>query len=120
MATTHAQVPEPAHGQVWIKVNAPVDAMIRGVVERLNDVPELETIESCQGRGGKPAVVSFWLGDDWQRLTAFVFGDLAPVLVAIPGQIRLSVETSHGNRPRCRLQFDLGVVSHVEAALDSL
>ena len=49
--TEHAQVPQRAHEQVWIKVNAPVDAMIRGVVE--NDVPELETIESCQGPRGQ-------------------------------------------------------------------
>jgi hypothetical protein len=68
------------HSQIWVKVNAPVDKDIAGLIEALSLFPRLQTIESCQQDGHRPIWVSFTYGlyqpepNDWQELADFVLG----------------------------------------------
>jgi len=66
------------HEQVWVKVNAPVDAGVAESVSVLNGVDGLETLQSCQGdAGGKLGYVYFACGD-WNRMCRFVFSGNRP------------------------------------------
>ena len=71
------------HKQVWTKVNAHVDIGIVGVVEALNMFPLLQTIESCEGTGGRPWVC-FSYGESeqqsWREVAEFTLGIFAPLL----------------------------------------
>lgn len=66
------------HKQVFVKINAPVDAAICDLVSALGAFPSLETIESCQGSEKSSAWVCFRYGNywdhPWRDLAAFVFG----------------------------------------------
>jgi len=72
-----------AHEQAWVKVNAPVDRKISGIIAALGESPLLESIESCEGSGTTWAWVCFRYGSYWKHpwkdLTEF--GYLAPGLV---------------------------------------
>src|SRR6516164_1098222 len=64
------------HRQVWIKVNADVDAGIVRLVEALSSFPQLRTTSSCQGNPPRGAEVTFVYGehvyDGWKALAEFV------------------------------------------------
>jgi hypothetical protein len=75
------------HKQVWVKVNAPVDAGVAELVAELSKFNGLETIESCQGGGESPAFVLFRMAD-WRSTGVFLFDYLMPVL---PSEILDSV-----------------------------
>ncbi len=97
--------PGPAAGgrhlQVFTKVNAPVDAGVRGVVAALSRFPSLETVESCEdaGHGGRWVCFrhgAYW-DHPWRELAEFVLGYLAPGLVREVGDdasIRIQVTGS--------------------------
>jgi len=51
--------PREVHKQVVVKVNAFADETIAPLVEALNRFERIETIDSCQGYGGRPAYVYF-------------------------------------------------------------
>jgi hypothetical protein len=78
------------HNQVWIKLNAHVDAGIREFVEALDRSPKPRTISTCQGTRPQGARVSFNYGedvyDDWKGGVAdtlpFIY---APLLSAGSG-----------------------------------
>jgi hypothetical protein len=89
------------HLQKWIKVNAPVDEGISGIVSALGRFPTLETVESCQGNCQKGAWVCFRYGKYWEggwtEISDFVLGYLAPGLVEAVGDdasVRIQVTTS--------------------------
>ena len=69
----------PCHKEVPVKVNALVDEGVADLVEALSEVPELVTLESCQGGSGQDAYVFFRLGD-WAQCGAFLFGQLLPAM----------------------------------------
>jgi hypothetical protein len=73
------------HKQTWIKVNAPVDKLIRGLVSALNLFPKLQTIESCQGNGNSQSWVNFYYGEhwkhSWKELANFVLEYFGPGIV---------------------------------------
>lgn len=79
------------HHQVWAKVNTPVDEGIAELVSLLNSFPNVQTLESCQGTGKRPACVWFYCGNptdlqdfeknDWREIIQFAFGLLGPSLV---------------------------------------
>jgi hypothetical protein len=106
------------HKQVFVRVNAQVDAGIVSVVSALNAIRGLETIESCEGEiGGKAAYVYFWFGD-WQELSKLCFSEIAPRLTPdVHADCRVSVEVFDGGRPTGKIEFNAEATDRVACAL---
>lgn len=106
------------HEQVWIKVNAPVDAGVAEIVSVLNGVDGLETLQSCQGEaGGKAGYVYFACGD-WQRMCQFVFQKIGPTLKSkVDEDAELTVEATSADSPMARLSFKAEATDIVVSAL---
>jgi hypothetical protein len=90
-----------SHEQSWIKVNAPVDRRISGIISALSEFQSLESIESCEGDEAHSSWVCFRYGSywdhPWRDLAAFVLGYLAPGLVEELGDdvsVRIQVTPS--------------------------
>jgi len=81
------------HRQVYVKVNAPVDEGVAGLVTALSIFPNLETIESCQGEpDGHNAFVYFKCGN-WKDCAAVIFDEIMPALDDdLRAAVSLSVE----------------------------
>jgi len=105
------------HDQVWVKVNAQVDIGIAEIVELLNRVDGLETLQSCQGIPGEaPAYVYFSCGD-WQNVCRFVFDEVGPKLhERLDDEVRASVELLGGNAVG-KLSFSAEAASLIASAL---
>lgn len=74
------------HKEVLVKVNARCDEGIAPLVQALSKIPELETLESCQGEPGEAhAFVVFTMRRGWQAIGDFLFRQLLP---ALPPDIR--------------------------------
>src|ERR1700733_8971881 len=100
-----------AHEQVWVKVNAPVDAGIAEVVSLLNKIDGLETLQSCQGFPDEaPAYVYFRCGE-WEEVCRFAFTRLAPALPQIE-DVSVSVEVFGGSTPTGKIRFSAEATSH--------
>jgi len=89
------------HEQTWVKVNAPVDRRISGIISALGEFPSLESIESCEGSGSTAGWVCFCYGSYWKHpwkdLAEFMLGYLAPGLAAGVGDdasVRIQVTPS--------------------------
>jgi hypothetical protein len=106
------------HKQVFVKVNAEVDAGMATVVSTLNEVEGLQTVESCQGEtGGKFAYVYFWFGD-WASLSKFLFREVEPTLSdSLGADYRVSVEVFSGSRPTGKIEFSAEATGTVASAL---
>jgi len=109
------------HEQVWVKVNAQVDAGIARLVSILNRVDGLQTIASCEGIAGqKPAYVYFNYGD-WQRLSALMFETIGPALWNhFENEATVSVEVFNGSEPMGKLSFDKEATNVVASLLEGL
>ena len=59
------------HRQVWAKVNAQCDSGIASLVETLNEINGVTTLDSCEN-GAWGAYVFFTYGDTWQDLAALL------------------------------------------------
>ena len=107
-----------AHEQVWIKVNAPVDAGVAELVSILNSVDGLETLQSCQGDpGGRQGYVYFTRGD-WQKMCQFVFQEIGPILKDKADEdATLIVEATSADAPMARLSFKAEATGIVVSAL---
>src|SRR5271163_3055599 len=94
------------HDQVWVKVNAPVDAGVAEIVAVLNSVDGLETLQSCQGdAGGSPGYVYFACGD-WRKMCQFVFQKIGPTLKGkADDDAELTVEATSADFPMAKLSF---------------
>ncbi len=69
------------HRQAWVKVNAQVDRGVVPLIEALNAIPELRTLESCE-TDGDVAWVCFDAGtQNWRKLAEIVFDWLGPKLM---------------------------------------
>jgi hypothetical protein len=106
------------HVQTWIKVNAPVDTGIAEMVSILNNVSDLETLQSCQGDpGGREAYVYFSCGN-WSRLCELVFVRIGPVLKSrVDEDARLVVEATSAESPMAKLSFRAEAAETVASAL---
>jgi hypothetical protein len=106
------------HEQVWVKVNAPVDAGVAEVVSVLNTVEGLETLQSCQGdAGGRPGYVYFACGN-WQKMCEFVFRKIGPVLkTKVDEDATLVVEATSADSPMAKLSFKAEATDIVVSAL---
>jgi hypothetical protein len=106
------------HEQVWVKVNAPVDAGVAEIVAVLNSVDGLETLQSCQGdAGGKSGYVYFACGD-WQKMCQFVFQKIGPTLKSKADEdAKLTVEATSAEAPMAKLSFKAEATDTVVSAL---
>jgi hypothetical protein len=106
------------HEQVWVKVNAPVDAGVAEIVAVLNSVDGLETLQSCQGdAGGKSGYVYFACGD-WQKMCQFVFQKIGPTLKSkVDEDAKLTVEATSADAPMAKLSFKAEATDTVVSAL---
>jgi len=104
-----------AHKQVWVKVNSPVDEGIAGLVERLNRIDELYTLDSCQGYDGWGWV--YFRYGDWRKLSKFVFCTLASALRGI-GEIVYRIESADGDEPMGKILFRAETIPQIVSALN--
>ena len=102
------------HGQAWIKVNTHVDARIAAIVELLNTVPHLQTVDSCQGDPGE-AYVYFRL-DGWMNAGKFLFEVIEPALRSV-AESSVSIEVVNGSTPLGKIGFRAESFEEVLSAL---
>lgn len=109
------------HRQVWVKVNAQVDAGIASLIEALNSFQGVRTVESCEGNGDS-AWLCFDCGEqDWSALCEFVFKVIGPSLMAEFGdRINLNVSITESGLYRAEMTVTKSVISAVSAALRQL
>jgi len=113
------------HNQSWVKVNAPVDQRISGIVAALSLFPSLETIESCEGTAKDGAWICFRYGSYWEHpwhdLADFVLGYMAPSLRAKVGDdASVRIQATPSGQFFGELSIRPQAVSNVETALREL
>ncbi len=95
-----------AHTQVWVKVNAPVDAGVAEIVAALNTVDGLETLQSCQGNPGESDGYVYFACGDWKRISQFVFEQVGPELKRkLDDDATLIIEATNADEPLAKLSF---------------
>jgi hypothetical protein len=115
----------PPHEQTWVKVNAPVDQRISGIISALGEFPSLESIESCEGRRSHGAWVCFRYGSYWKHpwkdLAEFVLGYLAPGLVeALGDDVSVRIQVTPSGQIFGELSVRAGAEYRVEVQLRKL
>lgn len=106
------------HEQVWIKVNAPVDAGVAEVVSILNTVDGLETLQSCQGDPGRKDGYVYFACGDWQKMCDLVFRKIGPTLKNRADEdAKLVVEATSADAPMAKLSFKAEATGIVVSAL---
>lgn len=113
------------HPQTWVKVNAPVDCGVSGIVETLSLFPSLETIESCEGNTERGPWVCFRYGRYWEHpwrdLADFVLGYMAPKLTKTVGDdASIRIQVTPSGTMFGELSVRPEAASNVEAALREL
>jgi len=116
---------ETIHTQEIVKVNAPIDQSIAGLVFELNRFPFLYTIESCQGDGeAQGAWICFDVGakgSSWQLLSEFVLGVLGPGLASLVGDAaHVSINVMPSGRVQGEVTIRPGAVQAVTGAIQQL
>lgn len=110
--------PMAAHPQRWIKVNAPIDEGVAEIVELLNQVDGLETLQSCQGEPGYRDGYVYFACGDWKRLSQFVFERIGPTLKEkLDEDATLTVEATNAEEPMAKLTFRAEASGMVVSAL---
>ena len=109
------------HNQTWVKVNTPVDVGIAEVVRVLNDIPGLQTLDSCQGEPGqRPAHIYFQYGD-WRQLGTLLFDRLGPAIRAkLPDDAHVTCEVFNGSSPTGRITFSPEATPMVASILNAV
>ena len=108
--------PLSPHAQVWVKVNTTVDVGIADIVSLLNEIPGLQTLDSCQGEGDRPAYVHLYYGD-WHQIGRFMFEGLAPKLEQAGEDATVSVEIFGGSAPMGTIRFAREAMQRIASAL---
>lgn len=107
-----------AHEQVWVKVNAPVDAGVAEIVSVLNSVDGLETLQSCQGDAGRKDGYVYFAYGDWRKTCEFVFQKVGPTLKSkVDEDATLTVEATSADSPMAKLSFKAEATDIVVSAL---
>ncbi len=109
----------------WVKVNAPVDRGVKGIVFALSEFPRLETVESCEDNNTHGPWVCFRYGsywnNDWRELANFVLGFLALRLNLLVGDdANLKIQSTPSGNIFGELSVRPGAALRVEAALKKL
>ena len=105
------------HPQVWIKVNAQVDAGVADLVETLNSFDGLVTLQSCQGETGRQPASVYFAFEDWRKLAEFALERIGPTLQNCPGETKIAIEAVNGSRPIARLTFSTESMHYITSAL---
>jgi hypothetical protein len=106
------------HDQVWVKVNAPVDAGVAEVVSVLNSVNGLETLQSCQGDAGQRDGYVYFACGDWRQMCELVFQRIGPTLKnRVDEDAKLVVEATSAENPMAKLSFKAEATGIVVSAL---
>jgi hypothetical protein len=106
------------HEQVWVKVNAPVDAGVAEIVSVLNTVDGLETLQSCQGDPGRKDGYVYFSFGDWRKVCEFIFQRIGPTLKSkADADADLTVEVSSADSPMAKLSFKAEATGIVVSAL---
>jgi len=108
-----------AHREVPVKVNARVDAAIAELVTVLNEYPNLQTLQSCQGEAGGEAYVFFTCGS-WQSTCEFLFGKIAPALSAKIDDEILQIEVFGNEDPVGRIAFQPESIAEITSEIKRL
>jgi hypothetical protein len=107
-----------SHEQVWLKVNAPVDAGVAEIVSVLNTVDGLETLQSCQGDPGERNGYVYFACGDWRKMCEFVFQKIGPTLKSkVDEDANLIVEATSADAPMAKLSFKAEATGIVVSAL---
>jgi hypothetical protein len=106
------------HEQVWVKVNAPVDAGVAEIVSVLNSVDGLETLQSCQGDAGHQHGYVYFACGDWRKMCELVFQRIGPTLKnRVDDDTKLTVEATSADVPMAKLSFKAEATGIVVSAL---
>jgi hypothetical protein len=113
------------HTQTFVKVNAPVDSGISGIVSALSEFPKLETIESCEGDESNGPWVCFRYGsywnNSWCEIAEFVLGYLSPNLIEMVGDdVQIGIKVKPSGNILGELSIRPGAAPIVEAAIKGL
>lgn len=113
---------EKEHSHVWVKVNAPVDSGVSGIVSALSLFPQLETVESCEGDSERGSWVCFRYGSYWKRpwydLVNFVLGCLGPGIIGQVGDdAGVRIQMTPSGQVFGELSVRPGASQRVESAL---
>lgn len=92
------------HKTVLVKVNSPVDEGIAGVVAALNEIPNLYTTQSCQGRDDSYAFVWFRYGKNVHEAADFLVW--LTRAVGMPRTVRILAEWGGGEQLRIELRCE--------------
>src|ERR1700719_3777134 len=107
-----------SHEQVWVKVNAPVDAGVAEVIAVLNSVEGLETLQSCQGDPGERNGYVYFTCGDWREMCECVFQRIGPTLRnRVDEDAKLTVEATSSDSPMAKLSFKAEATDIVVSAL---
>lgn len=116
--SNHTILDMATHDQVWVKVNAPVDAGVAEIVAVLNSVDGLETLQSCQGDAGRKDGYVYFACGDWQKMCQLVFQKLGPTLKSkVDEDAKLTVEATTADFPMGKLSFKAEATDIVVSAL---
>jgi hypothetical protein len=106
------------HIQTWVKVNATVDAGVAELVELLNRVDGLETLQSCQGDAGKHDGYVYFSCGNWNTVCEFVFDRIGPSLKESADEdVTLTVEATSADCPMAKLCFKAEAIPTIVSAL---
>ena len=109
------------HRQVWVKVNAQVDAGVAPLIEALNRYPGIRTLESCEGNGDTAWIAFDCGGSGWKPLARVVLGELGPALMKDFGdRVSLSVTTTESGLYRAEMTVTRAVISAVVDSVKQL
>lgn len=107
-----------SHEQVWVKVNAPVDAGVAEIVSVLNGIDGLETLQSCQGDAGQQNGYVYFSCGDWRKMCELVFEKIGPTLKSkVDEDASLTVEATSADSPMAKLSFKAEATGVVVSAL---
>jgi len=106
------------HAQTWVKVNATVDAGVAELVELLNRVEGLETLQSCQGDAGRRDGYVYFSCGDWNTMCKFVFEKIGPTLKErADDDVTITVEATSAQCPMGKLCFKAEAIGTIVSAL---
>ncbi len=118
------------HKQAGVKVNAPVDSGIAGIVAALSAFPRVRTLESCEGEVTDAGIeqaawVCFQYGDYWEHpwrdAAQFVRGYLGPRLaLAVGDGASLSLRVTASGTTEGELRVRPGAFRETARALQAL
>jgi hypothetical protein len=107
----------PEHKQVFVKVNAEVDAGISSVVSALSELEGLQTLESCEGEPGRKSAYVYFRYGNWDNVSRFTFRELAPKLARAASKCRVGLEVFGGSHPTAKIEFSAEATDSIASAL---